>query len=141
MSLAVEKLRGGPEFLGGCLRGWFQQCKQCCLGVSENSGTPRSSILVGFSIINHPFRGTPIFGNTRFKRFLFLCYSSSFRDYRPCLDSVAPLFFVRLKGLDAVEESMHRLVILKFRWFAPAMQSLGYFNANVFPIRVTSEGL
>ena len=34
------------------------------LGVSENSGTPKSPILIGFSIINHPFWGTPIFGNT-----------------------------------------------------------------------------
>ena len=25
------------------------------MGVSENSGTPKSSILIGFSIINHPF--------------------------------------------------------------------------------------
>ena len=25
---------------------------------------PKSSILMGFSIINHPFWGTPIFGNT-----------------------------------------------------------------------------
>ena len=49
--------------------------------------------------------------------------------------------FVRLKGLDAVEESLHRLVILKFRGFAPAMKSLGYFNAHVFPIGVASEGL
>ena len=34
------------------------------LDVSENSGAPKSSILIGFSIINHPFWGTPIFGNT-----------------------------------------------------------------------------
>ena len=34
------------------------------MGVSENSGTPKSSILIGFSIINHPFWGTSIFGNT-----------------------------------------------------------------------------
>ena len=34
------------------------------LDVSENRGTPKSSILIGFSIINHPFWGTPIFGNT-----------------------------------------------------------------------------
>ena len=33
------------------------------MGVSENSGTPKSSILMGFSIINHPFWGTSIFGN------------------------------------------------------------------------------
>ena len=30
----------------------------------KNKGTPKSSILIGFSIINHPFWGTPIFGNT-----------------------------------------------------------------------------
>ena len=34
------------------------------MGVPKNSGTPKSSILIGFSIINHPFWGTPIFGNT-----------------------------------------------------------------------------
>ena len=34
------------------------------MGISKNSGTPKSSILVGYSIINHPFWGTPIFGNT-----------------------------------------------------------------------------
>ena len=34
------------------------------MSVSENSGTPKSSILIGFSIINHPFWGTFIFGNT-----------------------------------------------------------------------------
>ena len=35
------------------------------MDVSENSGTPKSFILIGFSIINHPFWGSPIFGNTR----------------------------------------------------------------------------
>ena len=34
------------------------------MDVSENRGTPKSSILIGFSIINHPFWGTPVFGNT-----------------------------------------------------------------------------
>ena len=34
------------------------------MDVSENNGTPKSSILIGFSIINHPFWGTLIFGNT-----------------------------------------------------------------------------
>ena len=31
------------------------------MGVSKNNGIPKSSILIGFSIINHPFWGTPIF--------------------------------------------------------------------------------
>ena len=34
------------------------------MGVSKNDGTPKSSILIGFSIIDHPFWGTSIFGNT-----------------------------------------------------------------------------
>ena len=34
------------------------------MGVSENGGTPKSSILIGISIINHPFWDTPIFGHT-----------------------------------------------------------------------------
>ena len=32
------------------------------MDVSKNRVTPKSSILIGFSIINHPFSGTPIFG-------------------------------------------------------------------------------
>ena len=36
------------------------------LGVSKNRGTPKSSILIGLSVINHPFWGTIIFGNTHF---------------------------------------------------------------------------
>ena len=34
------------------------------MDVSENRGTPKSSILIRFSIINHPFWGTLILGNT-----------------------------------------------------------------------------
>ena len=34
------------------------------MGVSKNRGTPKSSILTGFSLINHPFWVTTIFGNT-----------------------------------------------------------------------------
>ncbi len=30
------------------------------MGVSKNNGTPKSSILMGFSITNHPFLGTPV---------------------------------------------------------------------------------
>ena len=35
------------------------------MGVSKNNGSPKSTILIGVSIINHPFWGTPIFGNTQ----------------------------------------------------------------------------
>ena len=33
------------------------------IGVSKNRCSPKSSILIRFSLINHPFGGTPIFGN------------------------------------------------------------------------------
>ena len=39
------------------------------MDVSRNTGTHKSSILIGFSIINHPFWGTPIFGNTHILTF------------------------------------------------------------------------
>ena len=35
------------------------------MGVSKNSGTPKLSILIRFSIINHPFWGNTVFGNTQ----------------------------------------------------------------------------
>ena len=34
------------------------------MDVSKNRGTPKSFILIGFSIINHPFCGSPIFAET-----------------------------------------------------------------------------
>ena len=49
------------------------------MGVSKNSGTPKSSILTGFSIINHPFWGTPIFGNTHL--YLYIQYSHILHHY------------------------------------------------------------
>jgi len=52
----------------GCLR---------YMDVTENSGTPKSSNLIGFSIINHPFWDTPIFGNTHIGDYT----SQSYRDY------------------------------------------------------------
>ena len=34
-------------------------------------GTPKSSILVRFCLINHPFWGTPILGNPHMYRYMF----------------------------------------------------------------------
>ena len=42
------------------------------MDVSKNSGTPKSSISIEFSILNHPFWGTIIFGNTHM-HILCLC--------------------------------------------------------------------
>ena len=51
---------GGPKSsfhtLGATRKGWLEK------GVSKNSGTPKSSILIGFSIMNH--FGVPLFLET-----------------------------------------------------------------------------
>ena len=43
---------------------WYDYIVKVYMDVSENSRTPKSSIFIGFSIVNHPFWGTTIFGNT-----------------------------------------------------------------------------
>ena len=48
------------------------------LGVSKNNGAPKSSILIGFSIINHPFWGTPIIGNTHLKSLIVSFFTSNY---------------------------------------------------------------
>ena len=42
----------------------FHPLKYLKRDVSENSGTPKSSIFIRLSIINHPVWGSPIFRNT-----------------------------------------------------------------------------
>ena len=54
-------------FQASILRGYMD--------VSKNNGTAKSSILIGFSSMNHPFWGTPIFGNHP--------YIVSFRECKP----------------------------------------------------------
>ena len=46
------------------------------MGVYENGGTPKSSNLIGISIINHPCWGTPIFGNTLMENMAILASSA-----------------------------------------------------------------
>ena len=66
------------DFEPGCAKSWswwsyvsgdFLLCTLMVffyMGVSEKRGKtpPKSSIFIGFSFINHPFWGSPIFGNT-----------------------------------------------------------------------------
>ena len=63
----------------------FHENKKCAtntrtfiMGSFENRDTPKSSILIGFSIINHPFWGIPIFGNIHMHG--TLCYPRSIRS-------------------------------------------------------------
>ncbi len=64
---------------------------QVKMGASKNSGTTKSSILIGFFIINHPFWGTPIFGNTQM-----------FQEC-PVLDDTTLLLTHQIKSLIASE--------------------------------------
>ena len=63
--------------------------KFSCVDVSENGGTPKSSILIGFSIINHPFWGYPYFWKHPCIQTLFLDAIIHCRDAAGigCLDS------------------------------------------------------
>ncbi len=67
------------------------------LGVSKNNSTLKSWILIGFSIINHPFWGTPIFGNIQLIIILQLKnYGRKWKiikkNAKPCGDGVSPDF-------------------------------------------------
>ena len=66
--LRIQSRRFGPV----CLFQWFPCfARTFYLSVSENSGTPKSSILIGFSIVNHPFCGSPYFWKYPFGRLDF----------------------------------------------------------------------
>ncbi len=56
------------------------------MGVSKNRGTPKLSILIGFSITNHPFWGTLIFGNS-----LISIFYMSFSNKISFVPSIPPL--------------------------------------------------
>ena len=64
----------------------------------KNRGTPKSSILIGFSIINHPFWGTPIFGNTHIFFLLLSCkmtYPWGWLRANFCRSKNAPFCIIR----------------------------------------------
>ena len=44
------------------------------MAVSKNRGTSKSSILIGMSIINYPFWGITIFGNTHIENPSIGCF-------------------------------------------------------------------
>ena len=62
------------------------------MDVSKNRGTPKSSTLIGFSIINHPFWGTPIFGNTHIvgggRSYFFVSRERFFRCFGKLYDRI-----------------------------------------------------
>ena len=83
----------------GCWVSIIPGNKKKHIDVSKNRGTPKSSILIGFSIINHPFWGTPIFGNTHIN-----ITTPFFPNYQ------TPRF-----GIPGFREAFHRTVFLSIR--------------------------
>ena len=53
------------------------RCRCENIGVSLNGGTPKSSMLIGFSIINHPYWGTTILGNPHISFLDHMCSSKN----------------------------------------------------------------
>ena len=82
------------------------------LDVSENSGTPKSSILIGFSIINHPCWGTPIFGNIH----LYI---------RPFIEG----FYISPHSTKLDPEP---IIVGKALCWLPGSSSLGWLNGRAF---------
>jgi hypothetical protein len=51
------------RLLCGSFHSLWKSFRSIYTEVAQNGGTPKSCILIGFSIINHPFGGTTIYGN------------------------------------------------------------------------------
>ena len=92
--------------------------------VSENSGTPKSSILIGFSIINHQFWGTSIIGNTH-----VWCHIASLHVFIP----PAPRFKTWLIG-----EKPAPFVGLRWGQFCDPVSKFGYLGLE-YPFCVETE--
>ena len=76
------------------------------MGVSKNRGTPKSSILIRFSIINHPFWDTPILGNTHISSIDWLCeigaktYLFQWPTYESCTQSLCTAILTHTKAFE-----------------------------------------
>ena len=106
-----------------CTTGVFPMCSPFpVMDVSENSGTPKSSILIGFSIINHIFWGYPyfwkhpnsdhqdyhIFGSASLET--FICHCSYWKGGQPNISHFHPGKFnmvIRNDGFKIVTPFKH----------------------------------
>ena len=86
------------------------------MGVSENGGTPKSSILIGFSIINHPFWGTLIFGNTHISAHLII---------QALTGLIEPTDSLGMQGMSDIFTSRPRAIV------APPQPEEGIFRLRV----------
>ena len=85
------------------------------MGVSENRGTPKSSILIGISIINHPFWGTPIFGNTQMIVHLTIGTKAKPTKQSPKILELSPLHALTIKKIVGFVSAPFHLPFAKTR--------------------------
>ena len=116
------------------------------MDVSLNDGTPKSSILIGFSIINHAFWGTPIFGNTRMGLILKgppsprvptifpipSCQPSIFRMAVKRHGQLSP-FSVLLEDLPTTSQLQHQ-------WDFPSRNFLASNSRSLMPLKTAWHG-
>ena len=105
------------------------QLPQVYQDVSENSGTPKSSILIGFSIINHPFWGTPIFGNTH----QGLPISFHHNQKSPCLLTRGALNHGVEGFLRWRTKVSFRFCEVSHEWFAKIAKTTPFFPCSLPP--------
>ena len=115
------------------------------MDVSKNSGTstPKSSIFKGFSIINHPFWGTPIFGNTYIVLVhywgVMLCFSwkprilCSCAHHKSCLAGPQPLKMSQQHATDHIQEFMQIRDIEKTKHKTPQDINMLFWGEIVAP--------
>ena len=133
--------KAGTSSTQKCRLGWDMWSfpgEYTYLGVSKNNGTPKSSILIGFSLINRPFGGTTIFGNTHLLAVGRVPYTNSFTSHTmvmPCLGfprrSIRqfPCLVVEYR-LGSIES--RRISKLQIRWY-------WYWNVLFFSILSTKN--
>ena len=79
------------------------------IGISINGGTRKSSILMGFSITNQPFRGTPIYGNPQVALKL---KGRSHRDLSQHPNLVEASYDLENPGMPLVSSQTHGLILV-----------------------------
>ena len=114
------------------------------MGVSKNNSTPKSSILIGFSLINHPFWGTPIFGNIH----IIYCINNS-GGVAPCFINNRELFLGQWSDSlpqvsDQKTPSFRDNLAMKKYWLfrVPIASMYGIFTyiCHILPLKTTKNG-
>ena len=100
------------------------------IDISENRGTSKSSILIRFSIINHPFWGTPIFGNTQMVTWRKLIVGWGWLSFRD-------LFFLKISWLN--EPKNHWALAVGLKYHLPIQKEATRVNWSLLQLFLTKS--